>query len=222
MNSTDKLLAQAIRTRACLTEGYTKGSRIVITAKAYFCGGNEHPHFSVTCAIGTPRQLETGDWQAGGCMHREAVKYWPQIAPIVALHLSNADDGEPMHGAANGWYWLAGALGGAGEEYHGGNSKMQHWKADGSFDGYREPTPAECMRILCEHLRITPEAGETVRAECAALLGKRGPDAVGYKAVGRKARAHFFAWVETQRERWKREAAEGLALLQKLSTEAAT
>jgi hypothetical protein len=217
MKTTDKILAQAVRVRACPSLGYGPTAKIKITAQAYFCGGNAHPHFSVTAEIyrpGGPR-----DCEACGCLHDEAVKFWPAIKPIVALHLSNADDGEPMHGEGNGWYFMAGALGGAGERYHGGNSERQHWKGEGKkeFDGYRFSTPDECLVILAEHLRVSVE-------ECAALRERlvacaQAEADLNFTPDWKLVRAEFGKFVDAQRERWAAEAVAGLALIRSLSRE---
>lgn len=81
--------------------------------------GAQRPSFSLTATVhqkGHPDRV----W-AGGCMHDEILTHFPQFADLAALHLSDID-GVPMHAEANGWYWLAGALGGMGEEYHGASS----------------------------------------------------------------------------------------------------
>jgi hypothetical protein len=57
---------------------------------------------------------------AGAPQHELVLKLWPDLAPLVALHLSDVD-GAPHSAEANGWYWLAGACGGLGEEVHGAN-----------------------------------------------------------------------------------------------------
>jgi hypothetical protein len=86
----------------------------------------------------------TADWpsqRAGGCLHTECLTAAPWLAPIVALHLSDAQTGTPMHAEANGWYWVAGALGGLGQAHHGSN------------DGRH--TAADCEHILAEHARVS-------------------------------------------------------------------
>lgn len=104
-------------------------------------GGSARPHFTVTGTIHkyTDPNNDRG-FVAGGCIHDEILKVRPDLAPLVALHLSD-DDGQPMHAEANGWYWLTGALGGMGERHHGGNSKP-------------ERSPDECLKIFAEHCRI--------------------------------------------------------------------
>jgi len=117
--------------------------------------GNSAPHFGITVDVD---RWSGGRWvdDSGGCQHSLVRKlFGDKYDDLIALHLSDIN-GLPMHAVENGWYWLAGAVDGHhGERYHGGNSKMQHWKDDGEFDGYREPTPEECLKFLAKHLRIT-------------------------------------------------------------------
>jgi hypothetical protein len=112
--------------------------------------------FSVTADQYIGRQHETG-----GFIPEEVLRIWPDLAPLVALHLSDRD-GIPMHAESNGWYWLAGALGGAGEKYHGGN-------------GSTARTPEECLEIFAKHCRITVEEAVRIAAavRCADEPRKR-------------------------------------------------
>ena len=186
----DRIIATATRRLKCLPSWrYPKDYGISVTAQAYQIAGNTHPHFSVTGSIGVFGR----DPRVCGCIHDEARQVWPAIGPIIALHLSNADDGEPMHVEANGWYWLAGALGGLGKKYHGGNSNPLR-------------SPDECLTILARHLRITIE---DARALAATVDDAFGGD--------RKQVFHTF--IEAQRPRWQREANDGLALIARLAAD---
>jgi len=104
---------------------YAPGATITVTAQAIRYGGNRHPHFSVTGEVTTPASRRKRDSDMCGCIHDHILRFWPELAPLIALHGSNADDGEPTHGEANGFYDLAGAVeGNFNEQYHLGNSKM--------------------------------------------------------------------------------------------------
>lgn len=119
----ETILAQFKASKAYPT--YAKGAIITVTAQAYQLGGNQHPHFSVTGDVTTPESRRKRDIDMGGCIHEHILRFWPELKPLVDLHLSNADDGEPMHAEANGFYDLAGAVeGNFNQEYHRGNSKM--------------------------------------------------------------------------------------------------
>lgn len=173
-----------LRTRAGTVAGYTR-ARINVYGGLHRLG-EQAPYFTLTADI----LRGGGHMVAGGCMHREILALWPELADLAALHLSDCN-GVPMHAEANGWYQLAGALGGMGEEYHAGNAKGQRWKPDGTFDGYREPTRDECMESFAEHCRI-PHAEAAELARTIALSGEP-----------RKAWARS---CEAMRPRWKREA----------------
>lgn len=154
MKTLESIIVQFQAKRAIQT--WAKGATIHVDAKAYSLGG-QSPYFSVTAMIHTPASRRQNDCDACGCLHGEILKMWPQLAPIVALHLSDAITGEPMHAVANGWYWLSGAMGGAGERYHGGTDKA----------------PEQCLRILADHLRVTVyEAEAMTRCIPANAQGK--------------------------------------------------
>lgn len=162
--------------------------QLIATVRAYQLGDNAFPHFSVTGEISTPSERRRGDFQAGGCIHEEILKVWPEVKPLVDLHLCDSPSGEPMHAEANGFYWLAGCVtGGLGEDYHGGS-------------GGWAKTPDECLAILAKHLRLNLPSAEL---------------AVATVAASNSPKAAFAALVEGLRPRWKAEAAAGLAWLSK-------
>lgn len=140
--------------------------------------GNKAPYFSVTVDGYT-----NGREDFGGCCHELVMIHAPDLADMVELHLSDID-GTPMHAVGNGWYWIAGMLGGAGEAYHGGS-------------GGNAKTATECGDALADHLRITQREAW----ELAAMANSIGR-ADGWKA----AKESFTAAVEAMKPRWKREA----------------
>lgn len=149
-----------------------------------YISGNSKPYFSLTgsgWAEGDRRN------SVGGQVHELIVDQLPELAELATLHMSDID-GAPIHAAANGWYWLAGACGGLGERYHGGN-------------GTNGKSADECRAILASYLRIPVDgpdgADGLIRwakdAECEGWLGQ----------------AREVAWpsyIDRQRPRWKAEA----------------
>lgn len=121
---------------------------VVTSELAGFAG--QRPYFATTASI-----RMNGREDRGGCCHEEILKRCPQFGPAIALHLSD-EDGVPMHGVENGWYWMAGALGGAGEQYHGGS-------------GSDARTPERCLEIWAEHVRVTIDEARRYRDAFAAL-----------------------------------------------------
>jgi hypothetical protein len=225
MKTSETILAKAVKTRACPTLARSYGMRsalITITAQAYQLGGNQHPHFSVTADVYSPGRSH--DPQACGCMHEEAAKYWPEVVPLIALHGSNADDGAPSYAEGNGWYNMAGALGGAGERYHRGNSELNFpcvgpEGENTEYTEYRKPSADECLDFVAEHLRISLEEATALRARLLAVVEA---DADYNGAPDWKlARREFGVFVDAQKERWAREAAEGVALIRALAAGAA-
>lgn len=161
---------------------------IHITAEAELLNGNNHPHFSVTAEITVGRKR---DPECCGCLHEEAAKYWPEIVPIIRLHLANADDGEPMHAEADGWYWLAGVLGGCGELYHGGNRET-----------YGKPN--DCLGIFADHCRISRDEAQAIADKVAAVpLNEK--------------RVLWQSIMDSMKPRWNDEAKAGRELIAKLA-----
>lgn len=162
-----------------------KSFEMTVEGGLTYLSGNPAPYFSLTCAThlsGRPNAC-----YSGGADHRAILKRFPQFADLAVLHLSDID-GVPSFAIENGFFWLAGAVeGNFGQQYHGGNSDRQHWKADGEFDGYRHSTPDECLATLASHLRISLEEAKTLRETI-------------------KSKADLAAYVETQKPRYKAEA----------------
>lgn len=214
--------------------GGTRGT-LKVTAQAYLLGGNSHPHFSVTADIRVD-----GREAGGGCCHEEILKLFPKLKPIIDLHLSNADDGEPMHATANGFYQLAGSVeGNFGERYHAGNSERHfpitppEGKAWLTTE-YRFPTMEECVTSTAEYLRISEAQVRAIREEVIAAF-KAGSDTVATsevvspaaekartKAGNAAAKARWSAFIDTLRAQWQAEAEAGLALIRELSNAPAT
>lgn len=190
--TSDPIIARHQATRPIPSWG--KGRPLIhVDAKAYTLGGNQHPYFSVTATIDDQWTRPHNNCRAAGCLHEEILRLFPALAPIVALHLSDAITGEPSAAEANGWYWMAGALpNGAGEKYHGGKDK----------------SPDECLAILASHLRIP--LGSKEEAETARWL-------LDICQRANHPRAYFTAFVDAQRGRWQAEAQAGIALLRQLT-----
>lgn len=155
----------------------TKGN-LSVTLALTKLKGNEHAYFSAT---GEERNERTGRIDACGAMHETILARFPELADFVALHLAD-QNGQPLHAEGNGYYWLAGALGGLGEKYHGSNGSH---------------SVEQCLKIFAEYVRITPEQAD-------ALIDS-------FKGGQATVRAQFAAWVEQQSPRWKAEADRAIA-----------
>jgi hypothetical protein len=76
--------------------------------------GNSAPHFHVTGSIWEERSGMRGSTRAkrnpdnpdiSGMVHEEALAAFPELADLIALHLSDMD-GTPMHALANSRYFF--------------------------------------------------------------------------------------------------------------------
>ena len=152
-----------------------KRDNLTVTLALTKLPGNKLAYFSATAELRHPR---TGRVESCGMLHDDILAKFPEVADFVALHLAD-ENGEPMHAEANGYYWLAGALGGLGEKFHGGNSSP-------------EKSVQECLAIFASYVRITVEDAD-------ALIDS-------FKGGQGAVRAQFTAWCEEQRPRWKAEA----------------
>lgn len=65
--------------------------------------GNGHNSFTITAHVVTPASKRRGDIEAGGCMHEEIARIFPELAPFIKWHLTSTDG--PLHYVANTTYW---------------------------------------------------------------------------------------------------------------------
>lgn len=78
-------------------------AQIDVRAALAHLDGNDRPYFSVVADV--RRTVGGGDrFIATGCLHDEILHVWPDLAPLVRVHLSD-DRGVPIHAAANAAYW---------------------------------------------------------------------------------------------------------------------
>lgn len=71
----------------------------------------QHPYFSITGTIERKDDRRPHHWRddAGGTLHDEIARHFPELEPYLTWHLV-ATDG-PMHYIANGKYWWEKAMG---------------------------------------------------------------------------------------------------------------
>lgn len=77
--------------------------RITAVAQLSWLRGNAKPYFSLTA-----HGYDNGS-EFGGCCHDDILKQWPDLQPLVDLHLSDVD-GVPMHALEIVFYHLGGTL----------------------------------------------------------------------------------------------------------------
>ena len=78
--------------------------RIQVRAELVHLSGNSNAHFSIGGDIFRHAKNGRKVWEAGGCIHEEIVKHFPQLQLLVDIHLAN-EEGVPMHAYANAAYW---------------------------------------------------------------------------------------------------------------------
>lgn len=176
----------------------------------HYLKGNKQPHFSLT--YWEHRKGRPDCDESGGAGHNHILRFHPRFADLAAMHLSDLD-GAPMHAEANGWYHLAGALGGMGERYHVGNSKWHMPLPDDKKDPhkpwqdteYREPTPEECVGLFADYIRVTEEEAREIISRVRFAEAARREDG------GPGARDTWCQIVEEMRPRWKQDAENCIA-----------
>jgi hypothetical protein len=86
----------------------TRDGYLVVDAKLHQLG-DQRPYFSVVGELwqskGWYKNGQDGRLRECGMLHERILKAFPQLAPIIALHLAD-EDGVPMHAVENGRYWL--------------------------------------------------------------------------------------------------------------------
>ncbi len=112
---------------------YANGEKYLIDVRSELVhrDGNASPYFSIGGDIFRIAKNGRKVWEAGGCIHEEIIKHFPQLQPLVDVHLSD-EDGVPMHAYANAGYWA-------------GHCKIQ---------------PEKDTEMLAKHLRISPKLAD--------------------------------------------------------------
>ena len=127
--------------------------------------GNSGPYWHVTGdtwrILKSGRRLDTG----GGCLHEEALHYFPSLAPLVQFHLHDATTGMPMHARENGAYYAQLALG------------------IGLYTKEEDRTPEGRERwfhVFCRHVcgGLTEDDEEDIRAIFETPIEVRPPEGV--------------------------------------------
>lgn len=178
-----------------------KKYRITVYGGLHYIKGNKDAYFSITAQVD---EWHTNSWSEGrwvdyasGCCHDEILKVHPDLAPVVALHLSDSQ-GAPMHALGNGWYWMRGACA----------------KLPLGLDMKYAPqqSPEKCLDLFASHARISLAEAHGVRRDVEATAMSVGHYSRVYEGgANAPCKAYVFEYLEAQRPRWKREADEAVA-----------
>jgi hypothetical protein len=170
-----------------LPRAFPRGDYVIVSLELRLPGEDSplSPGFSATVSGWEKRSNASAlacsrmgrDIDYGGADHETILRAFPELAPFVALHLSDPD-GTPMHALANAWYFYSGGH----EEYERKNYGQEYIDRHGTG-----------LERACRTLRV-----DSI------------PEGLNED--------EFRAFVDAQRERWAREAAEARALLESLPT----
>jgi hypothetical protein len=100
----DRIVARTIREKMIGDR-----RRFTADAKLYSLGG-QAPYFSVTGEERNLRRRGDNQVEACGAMHDEIVRHFPDLAPVVRVHLAD-EHGVPMHALENARYWMGLSVG---------------------------------------------------------------------------------------------------------------
>lgn len=123
--------------------GYGKGAVITVLCRFDDSCKNGHDTFSITAEVRLPGKR---DIEAGGCLHGDIVKVFPELEPLIKWHLCSTDG--PMHGIANTIYHAGnrdhhGLLKGEVRQIRNGRTGKPCWIAS-KFEGQRYVDSDEC------------------------------------------------------------------------------
>jgi hypothetical protein len=87
-----------------LVTDYGLGACLTATVRYDDECSNGHNSFAITGHVITTRSKRQNDIEAGGCLHEDIARLFPELAPYIKWHLTSSDG--PMHYVANTLYWL--------------------------------------------------------------------------------------------------------------------
>ena len=83
--------------------GYGAGGVMIVEIRYDDECKNKHNSFAITANVITDRSRKMGDIEAGGCMHEEIARVFPELASLSQWHLFDSDNG-PLHYVSNTLY----------------------------------------------------------------------------------------------------------------------
>lgn len=81
---------------------YGPGSQMTVKLRFDDECGNGHNTFSITADVTTPESRRRNDIEAGGCLHDDIARIFPELASLIRWHLVSTDG--PMHYVGNAVY----------------------------------------------------------------------------------------------------------------------
>jgi hypothetical protein len=120
--------------------GVSRKVSLKVNASLVKLAGNDYPFYSITGSVELMDKRYREPVITCGAIHDTIAQHYPELAPLIAVHLS-AVDGVPMHAEANARYW-------AGLCTYSDGRPMEEYNRE----------------VLAQHLRITPEEADQTRA----------------------------------------------------------
>lgn len=98
----ERILKQVFVSDLRPINGYGSGGQIQVTIRWDDECGNGRNSFAVTGSIWTTASRREGDIAAGGCLHDDIAKVFPEVAHLIKWHLMYSDG--PLHYISNTLY----------------------------------------------------------------------------------------------------------------------
>jgi hypothetical protein len=121
---------QTWTSEARAVKGYSKDSTLRVEIRFDDNCRNGQHSFTITGEIRNPR-TRRDDFEAGGCLHDEIARVFPELAPLILWHL--CDSAGPMHYPGNVLYLAGnrdchGLLAGERRQIVNGRTKLPCWQ----------------------------------------------------------------------------------------------
>jgi hypothetical protein len=84
--------------------GEAKQVELTVRAELTKLAGNSYAHYSITGNVKKIDKRYRDPYITGGCIHEIILEHYPELSPLVEVHLSEPD-GQPIHAEANARYW---------------------------------------------------------------------------------------------------------------------
>jgi len=131
-------------------KGYGTNGTMIVSIRFDDRCGNGHQSFSITAYVYTDESRRQRDIAAGGCMHEEIAKRFPELAPLIKWHLMDADG--PMHYIANTLYHAGdqdcnGLRKGETRQIRNGKTGLLAWKPEATEKLEQYVDSATCPEV---------------------------------------------------------------------------
>lgn len=154
-------------------KGYGEPARMHVEMRFDDDPSNGHNTFAITAEVWAESRRRRDDMLAGGCMHEEIARVFPELAHLIRWHLVSTDG--PMHYLANTVYH-------ASDRDHHGKRAGEPWAWDDAVQFGAVPILHHVKPTLAAFLRdvVTYDRDGKVQA-LNVLAVPHSPGSTGYK-----------------------------------------